>query len=85
MRSKVKENLETCQQLGETDTVLRFEGMSFPISVQLGWQMYYAVLAYARDSWNVTEDHLSMVDKLETVEELKSYDYTVGYPEKLTF
>jgi hypothetical protein len=85
MRGKVKENLETCQQLGEEYTTLRFEGMAFPVTVQMGWQMYYAVLAYARDSWNVTEAHLASADKLETAEEFDSYDYTAGYPAKLGF
>ena len=85
LRSKVKENLETCQQFGEENTTLRFNGMAFPITVQMGWQMYYAVLAYARDSWNVTESHLAAIEKLTTVEEIKAYDYTVGYPQKLAF
>lgn len=53
--------------------------------MQLGWQMYYSVLAYARDSWNVTESHNATVDKLTTVEEMKAYDYTAGYPAKLAF
>lgn len=85
LRSKVKENLETCQQFGEENTTLRFNGMAFPITVQMGWQMYYAVLAYARDSWNATESHLATIEKLTTVEEMKAYDYTVGYPQKLAF
>ena len=85
LRGKVKENLETCQQLGETETVLRFEGMAFPVTVEQGWQMYYAVLAYARDSWNVTESHLAAVDAMTTVEEMKVYDYTTLYPAKPAF
>lgn len=85
MRGKVKENLETCDQLGEENTILRFEGMSFPISVSLGWQMYYAVLAYARDCWNTTENHLSAANALTTIEEIESYDYHNGYPNKLEF
>ena len=85
MRSKVKENLETCQQFGEENTTLRFNGMAFPISVQQGWQMYYSVLAYARECWNVTESHLAAVDKLETIEEIINYDYKSGYPDKLVF
>ena len=47
--------------------------------------MYYAVLAYARDSWNTTENHLATVDKLENLEEIKNYNYKFGYPEKLAF
>lgn len=85
LRGKVKENLETCQQLGETEAVLRFEGMAFPVTVEQGWQMYYAVLAYARDSWNVTESHLAAVDTMTTVEEMKAYDYTTLYPAKPAF
>lgn len=85
MRSKVKENLETCQTFGEENTTLRFEGMAFPVTVQMGWQMYYSVLAYARDSWNATESHLATVDKLQTIEEILAYDYKAGYPAKLAF
>ena len=85
MRGKVKENLETCQQLGEEYTTLRFEGMSFPVTVQMGWQMYYAVLAYARDSWNVTEYHLAKADEMYTGEEFDAYDFTANYPPKLAF
>lgn len=85
LRGKIKENLETSQQLGETETVLRFNGMAFPTTVEQGWQMYYAVLAYARECWNTTEIHLSAIDALQTVDELLAYDYKSGYPQKLAF
>lgn len=85
MRSKVRENLETCQQKGEENTTLRFEGMAFPITVTMGWQMYYAVLDYARASWNATEDHLARIDALESLDEVLAYDYRTGYPDKLAF
>jgi hypothetical protein len=85
MRGKVKENLETSQQFGEENITLRFEGMVFPLTVAMGWQMYYAVLAYARDCWNATERHLAEVDNLTTIDEVVSYDYKDGYPNKLEF
>lgn len=85
MRNKVRENLETAQQKGEGDVILRYEGMAFPMSVQMGWQLYYAVLDYARATWDVTEIHLATASKLTTVEEILAYDYTQGYPEKLAF
>lgn len=85
MRGKVRENLETCQQLGEENTVLRFEGMAFPVTVQMGWQMYYAVLAYARACWNVTESHIASTEKLASVDEILAYDFKAGYPEKPAF
>lgn len=83
LRNKVRENLETCNQFNETETVLRFNGMAFPVSVEQGWQMYYLVLKYARDCWNVTQEHLAEVSELQSVEDIKNYDYKSGYPEKL--
>lgn len=85
LRTKVKENLETCEKMGRYNATLRFNGMAFPVSVQMGWQMYFAVLDYARACWNVTERHLAAAEQLETVEEIKAYDYKQGYPEKLVF
>lgn len=85
MRAKVRENLETAQQKGEENVTLRYEGMAFPMTVQMGWQLYYAVLDYARATWDVTQIHLAEVGKLTTVAELLAYDYTQGYPEKLVF
>lgn len=85
LRNKVRENLETAQVKGETDVVLRYNRMEFPMTVEMGWQLYYAVLDYARATWDVTEMHMAAVDKLTTVEEILAYDYKTGYPEKLVF
>lgn len=85
LRNKVRENLETAQQKGEGDVILRYNGLAFPMSVQMGWQLYYAVLDYARATWDVTEIHLATASKLATVTEILSYDYTQGYPPKLAF
>lgn len=85
LRGKVKENLETCQQLGEADTILRFGGLEFPITLEEGWKMYYSVLKYARDCWNNTESHLANINQIQTVEDIINYDYTIGYPMKLIF
>lgn len=85
MRAKVRENLETAQQKGEENVTLRYNGLAFPLTVTMGWQLYYAVLDYARATWDVTEIHLARASKLETVDEILNYDYTSGYPEKLSF
>lgn len=85
MRNKVRENLETAQQKGEGDVILRYNGLAFPMSVTMGWQLYYAVLDYARATWDVTEIHLAKVSKIDNVEDLMSYDYKAGYPAKLAF
>lgn len=85
MRSKVRENLEVCEKMGITETVLRVGSFALPTSVEQGWAMYYAVLAYARASWNVTQEHYEAKSAMTDAEECKAFDWTSGYPEKLSF
>lgn len=85
MRSKVRENLEVCEKMGITETVLRVGSFALPTSVEQGWAMYYAVLAYARASWNVTQEHYEAKSAMTDSEECKAFDWTSGYPEKLSF
>lgn len=40
---------------------------------------------YAAECYLATAKHLLAINNLQTVEELINYDYTKGYPEKLTF
>lgn len=68
MRDKVRENLEYCTKVGLTETTLRINGHSFDLTLEQGWQMYYAVLGYARECWNVTETHRAAIMQLTTKE-----------------
>ena len=87
LRKKVEENLSYCQHMGIKETVLRYEGMEFPISVEMGWQLYYAVLGYARATWDVTQIHEASVPKIETIQCMLDYEasYPSAYPQKLAF
>ena len=40
---------------------------------------------YASACYDVTQMHLSKLGEMTTVEEVKNYDYTAFYPEKLSF
>lgn len=85
LRTKVRENLESCEKEGKTETTLRINGLEFPVTIEQGWAMYYAVLSYARECWDVTQQHYAAVASIDSVEELTAYDYTTGYPTKLAF
>lgn len=85
MRTKVRENLESCEKDGLAETVLRFGGMEFPTTVENGWAMYYAVLSYARRCWNTCEEHHVNKAILDSEDDVVNYDFTAGYPEKLSF
>lgn len=83
LRDKVRENLDYCTRMGIEQTTLRFGELSFPMSVEDGWKMYYAVIGYARDCWNVTQAHKQEAMAMDDVESLKYYNYMGGYPQKI--
>lgn len=66
-------------------TTLWYEGEMFELPIANAMQMLLAIEVYASECYDNTQRHLAEVDKLETYEEIKSYDYRVGYPEKLKF
>jgi hypothetical protein len=48
-------------------------------------QMLLAIEIYASECYDNTQRHIATVDVLESIEEVESYDYRVGYREKLEF
>jgi hypothetical protein len=70
---------------GNTHTTLWYEGVPFNLELVNAVQMLNAIELYASACYDNTQRHLSNVDKLESIGDIKSYDYRGGYPEKLTF
>lgn len=71
--------------LKKETTTLWYEGHSFTLPLNTAMQMLYALEVYASECYDNTQLHLANIEKLETLEEIKEYNYTVGYPEKLHF
>lgn len=70
---------------GHTNTTLWYEGTPFNLELVNAVQMLNAIELYASACYDNTQLHLANVDKLTSIEELDKYDYTIGYPDKLTF
>jgi hypothetical protein len=73
------------QAVGNTDTTLWANGVQYPLPLAVAVQMLYALEVYASACYDNTQRHLAAVDSLSTIEEIQSYDYTTGYPDKLKF
>lgn len=71
--------------MGKTETALWYNNMQFPLELSLAMQMLYAIEIYASECYDNTQLHLANVDRIETLDAVLEYDYTVGYPEKLRF
>ena len=73
------------KEAGKTDTVLWYDAVKYIIPISDALAMLNALEMYALDCYNVTQSHIAAVKALDTIEEIESYDYTVGYPKKLSF
>jgi hypothetical protein len=84
-RAGLKLRFEAEIAMGKTDTILWHEGQQFPLQLELAMQMLYAIEIYASACYDNTQKHIANVNNLNTLEELKVYDYRIDYPEKLRF
>lgn len=86
-RSVLKTAVQDCLTQGRTNyrLDLRSENISIDMDCETLLNILSALEVYAIDCYNKTTDHIFAIKKLQTIEEVNNYDYTIGYPEKLTF
>lgn len=70
---------------GKKETTLWFGGKPYVIDIDKAIAMLSALEIYALSCYNVTEQHKAMVSELTDIEAVLTYDYTTGYPDKLSF
>ena len=87
-RVGLKLRFEAEQRLGRTETALWQEGKHFTLTLTgnvTALDMLDGIELYASACYDNTQRHLSVVESLDSVEAIKAYDYTEGYPQKLVF
>ena len=70
---------------GKTHTVLWYDAVKYIIPIPEALSMLNEIEMYALDCYNVTQGHIAAVRTLQTIEEVESYNFKVGYPAKLNF
>lgn len=70
---------------GKEESTLWFNNICVTINCDAAIQMLSALELYALNCYNVTAEHKVAVEGLTTLEQALSYDYTTGYPDKLSF
>lgn len=84
-RSSLKFRLEIEQQLGYRKTTLWYNGNPFEFLIDDAVRMLYLLEKYASECYDNTQRHIYNINKITSIEELNNYDFTVGYPEQLSF
>lgn len=70
---------------GKTTTTLWYEIHKFELSTALAMQLLNALEIYASECYDNTQQHIANVTMLESIEEIETYDFHVGYPAYLRF
>ena len=70
---------------GKTHTVLWYDAVKYIIPIPDALSMLNEIEMYALNCYNVTQGHIAAVRTLQTIEEVESYNFKVGYPAKLNF
>lgn len=73
------------KKAGVETTTQWYDGQKYTLPCDTLIQMLQALEIYALTCYNVTEEHKAAVNALTTIEEVDAYEYTTGYPEKLSF
>lgn len=81
LRNLVEQHIAVGREVSE----LWLNGRCFTLPCLAALEMLKILEVYAGDCFNVAATHKDKVSKLETSEEIESYDYTVGYPDMPEF
>jgi hypothetical protein len=84
-RQQLRISLDAMQQAGRENVTKWFDGEKYAYPIDVWYYMLGQVEVYAADALNVTESHKAAINALESVTEVQEYDFTVGYPQKLSF
>ena len=70
---------------GNEISILWFGNNRFEIGIDSAIQMLSSLELYALNCYNTTANHKAMIENMSSIEDVKQYDYTKDYPEKLKF
>ena len=84
-RTNYKTSIDSAKLLGVESLSFYINDIIFTVSTDKAEKMLAAIQLYADACSIVTKQHKLAVSKLNTIEEVDNYDYTIGYPEKLNF
>ena len=73
------------KKAGKTSTVLWLGNKPYELPIETIEQIMHEIEIYAKACLDVTNRHKAQVLALSDVSALVAYDYTAGYPEKLSF
>lgn len=85
LRQQIRTSADAYEALGYETMTKVFNGIEFTFPIEQWRQMLNALEVYAAEALNATERHKNNVNAMDNVQDVIDYDYTTGYPLKLSF
>ena len=76
-------SIRSADTLGQKTIQMPVNGNIYPIELEKARKLLATVHLYADATFKVTQQHIANVKALQSVDEVKAYDNTKGYPQKL--
>ena len=77
--------LQSEYAIGLEETSLWYNHIEYKISVEDAMRMLCQIEIYASKCYDNTQLHISNVKRLNNIDDIKKYDYRIGYPTVLQF
>lgn len=78
-------SLQIEKSAGRVDTELWLNGFMYKLPIDHVLQMLVVVELYAKECYNVTQQHIANVENLNDLNRVWNYNYTKGYPKRPSF
>lgn len=85
LRQQIRTSADAYESLGYENMTKVFNGAEFTFPITVWRQMLNALEVYAAEALNTTERNKNTVSAMTRRKDVEDYDYTTGYPEKLSF
>lgn len=85
LRRNLSYSTNILKENGEKTVDIWFDTECETMNIDNALYMLKELEVYAKQTNNITHQHKAEVETLTTIEEVKSYDITKGYPDKLVF
>lgn len=85
VRQQLRISLDALSQAGRENVTKWFDGVEYTYPIDVWYYMLGLLEVYASDALNVTEAHKAAINAKTTVRQVEKYNFTTGYPEKLSF
>ena len=78
-------SLQIEKSAGKDETELWLNGIMYKLPIDHVLQMLVVLELYAKECYNMTQQHIANVKNLDDLNRIWNYNYTKGYPKRPSF